>query len=347
MSQTSTQKKTAVVICPGRGTYNAEELGYLVRHHSDKASFIDMIDRVRKEAGQEAISSLDGADKYSSASHGSGENASLLIYACAMADFFSINRERYDIVAVTGNSMGWYLSLTAGGALSLEDGARLVNGMGQIVTKHGVGGQIVYPSVDDDWRPSEKRKKHIQDALSMVGDVTISTSIHLGGLHVFAGGDRGIKHLMSQLPKDGVFPLRLRGHSAFHSSKLDHIVPLAKTAFSPDMFGRPDLPLIDGQGNIWPHFSTDTDALYDYTLGRQINGAYDFTRAVQVAAKEFAPDVFIVLGPGSTMGAPTAQSLIELDWHGLTSKTDFLERQHNDPIIISMGRADQRALATK
>ena len=347
MSQTSTQKKTAVVICPRRGTYNAEELGYLVRHHSDKASFIDMIDRVRKEVGQEAISSLDGADKYSSASHGSGENASLLIYACAMADFFSINRERYDIVAVTGNSMGWYLSLTAGGALSLEDGARLVNGMGQIVTKHGVGGQIVYPSVDDDWRPSEKRKKHIQDALSMVGDVTISTSIYLGGLHVFAGGDRGIKHLMSQLPKDGVFPLRLRGHSAFHSSKLNHIVPLAKTAFSPDMFGRPDLPLIDGQGNIWPHFSTDTDALYDYTLGRQINGAYDFTRAVQVAAKEFAPDVFIVLGPGSTMGAPTAQSLIELDWHGLTSKTDFLERQHNDPIIISMGRVDQRALATK
>lgn len=340
-------RKTAVVICPGRGTYNAEELGYLSRHHSDKASFINMIDRVRKDAGQEAISVIDGADKFSSALHGSGETASLLIYACAMADFFSIDREHYDIVGVTGNSMGWYLSLTAGGALSLEDGARLVNGMGQIVTEHGVGGQVVYPSVDDDWRPSEKRKKIIHDALSMVGDVSISTSIHLGGMHVFAGGDRGIKHLMSQLPKDGVFPLRLRGHSAFHSPKLEHIVPMAKAAFSPDMFSQAELPLIDGQGNIWPHFSTDTDALYDYTLGRQINGTYDFTRAVQVAAKEFAPDVFIVLGPGGTMGAPTAQSLIEMDWQGLKSKTDFLQRQKEDPIIISMGRADQRALAIK
>ena len=340
-------RKTAVVICPGRGTYNAEELGYLSRHHSGKASFINMIDRVRKDAGQEAISVIDGADKFSSVLHGSGETASLLIYACAMADFFSIDREHYDIVGVTGNSMGWYLSLTAGGALSLEDGARLVNGMGQIVTEHGVGGQVVYPSVDDDWLPSEKRKKIIHDALSMVGDVSISTSIHLGGMHVFAGGDRGIKHLMSQLPKDGVFPLRLRGHSAFHSPKLEHIVPMAKAAFSPDMFSQPDLPLIDGQGNIWPHFSTDTDALYDYTLGRQINGTYDFTRAVQVAAKEFAPDVFIVLGPGGTMGAPTAQSLIEMDWHGLKSKTDFLQRQKDDPIIISMGRADQRALAIK
>lgn len=340
-------KKTAIVVCPGRGTYNADELGYLTRHHSDKASFIDMIDRIRKEAGQEGISTIDGADKFSPSLHGSGENASLLIYACAMADFFSIDRERYDIVGVTGNSMGWYLSLAAGGALSLEDGARLVNGMGQIMTEHGEGGQVVYPSVDEDWRASEKKKKLISDALSMVGDVTISTSIHLGGMHVFAGGDRGIRHLMSELPKEGVFPLRLRGHSAFHSPQLDHIVPMAKSAFAPDMFSQPDIPLIDGQGNIWPHFSTDTNALYDYTLGRQINGTYDFTRAVQVAAKEYAPDVFIVLGPGGTMGAPVAQSLIEMDWHKLKSKADFLERQKDNPIIISMGREDQRALALK
>ena len=340
-------KKTAVVICPGRGTYNADELGYLARHHSDKTSFIDMIDRVRAEAGQEAISVIDAAQKYSSARHGSGENASLLIYACALADFFAIDREQYDILAITGNSMGWYLSLAAGGALSLEDGARLVNGMGQIMTEHGVGGQVVYGSVNEDWMPSPKRQKAIDDALSMVGDLTLSTSIHLGGMHVFAGGERGIKHLMAQLPKDGVFPLRLRGHSAFHSAQLGHIVPMAKAAFAPDMFSQPDLPLIDGQGNIWPHFSTDTNALYDYTLGRQIKGTYDFTRAVQVAAKEFAPDVFIVLGPSGTMGAPTAQSLIQMNWRGLRGKADFQKRSAESPIIISMGREDQRALALK
>ena len=338
-------KKTAVVICPGRGTYNAAELGYLARHHKDKKSFIDMIDRVRAEAGQDPISSLDVAQKFSSQRHGSGENASLLIYACALADFFSINRELYDIVGVTGNSMGWYLSLAAGGALSLEDGARLVNGMGLIMTQHGVGGQVVYPKIDYNWVPNAKRQKLIDGALSMIGDLTLSTSIHLGGLHVFAGGDRGIKHLMAELPKDGNFPLRLRGHSAFHSPQLDHIVPMAKAAFASDIFRAPELPLIDGQGNIWPHFSTDTHALYDYTLGRQINGTYDFTRAVQVAAKEFAPDVFIVLGPGGTMGAPTAQSLIEMEWHDMKSKSDFLEKQKDVPLIISMGRDDQRLLA--
>ena len=339
-------KKAAVVICPGRGTYNADQLGYLTRYHSNKKSFIDMIDRVRFDAGQEAISAIDAAQSFSSARHGSGENASLLIYACAIADFFAIDREKYEIVAITGNSMGWYLSLAAGGALSLEDGARLVNGMGQTMTEHGVGGQVVYPSVNEEWTASSKRQKAIDDALSMVGDVTISTSIHLGGMHVFAGGDRGIRHLMAQLPKDGVFPLRLRGHSAFHSAQLDHIVPMAKAAFSSDMFSQPDVPLIDGQGNIWPHFSTDTHALYDYTLGRQISGTYDFTRAVQVAAKEFAPDLFIVLGPGGTMGAPVAQSLIQMNWRGLEGKTDFQKRNKDTPLILSMGRDAQRALVT-
>ena len=340
----ASKKKTAIVICPGRGTYNADEIGYLKRYHSDKTAFIDMLDRVRADAGQSAISELDTMDKYSQSIHGKGDNASLLIYACALSDYFSINRDLYDIVGVTGNSMGWYISLAVAGALSLEDGARLVNGMGRIMTKNGRGGQVVYSTVDDDWRPDTGKQKHVRDALSMIGDVSIETSIHLGGMHVFAGGDRGIKHLIATLPRDGNFPFQLRGHSAFHSSKLDHIVPLAQEAFAPNLFNSPNFPMIDGQGSTWSPYATDTQALYDYTLGAQINSTYDFSRAVQNAAHEFAPDVFIVLGPGGTMGAPVAQSLIAKNWRGLSSKTDFQNRQKTSPLILSMGRAENRSL---
>lgn len=341
-----TQRKTAVVICPGRGTYNADELGYLSRHHADKTAFLDMIDRVRADAGQVPITEFDGMDKFSPSVHGTGDNASLLIYACAMADYFSINRDLYDIVGVTGNSMGWYLSLAASGALSLEDGARLVNGMGRIMTQHGTGGQVVYSVVDDDWQPSPTKQKAVDEALSMIGDLSIETSIHLGGMHIFAGGDRGIKHLLSSLPREGHFPFQLRGHSAFHSSKLDHIVPLARAAFGADMFTQPTVPMIDGQGSVWSPIATDTEALYRYTLGDQINTTYDFSRAVQNAAHEFAPDVFIVLGPGGTMGGAAAQSLIAKNWRGLSGKADFTARQKDAPIILSMGRADNRDLVT-
>ena len=47
-------RKTAIVICPGRGTYNAAELGYLKTHHSDKAELISQIDAVRA-AGQTLV----------------------------------------------------------------------------------------------------------------------------------------------------------------------------------------------------------------------------------------------------------------------------------------------------
>ena len=35
-------KKTAVVICPGRGTYGKAELGYLHKYHDNKKTSFDM-----------------------------------------------------------------------------------------------------------------------------------------------------------------------------------------------------------------------------------------------------------------------------------------------------------------
>ncbi len=115
-------KQTALVICPGRGTYNAAELGYLKTHHSDKAEMIAKLDALRREQGQIPISELDAADKYAPSVHMTGDNASLLIYACALADFAAIDREKYDVVAVTGNSMGWYLALACAGVLGFRGG---------------------------------------------------------------------------------------------------------------------------------------------------------------------------------------------------------------------------------
>ena len=55
-------RKTAVVICPGRGTYNATELGYLSRHFPD-AGLLSRFEALR--AGQESLSDLDGAASFS------------------------------------------------------------------------------------------------------------------------------------------------------------------------------------------------------------------------------------------------------------------------------------------
>ena len=84
--------------------------------------------------------------------------------------------------------------------------------------------------------------------------------------------------------------------------------------------------------------------MWDYTFGHQILAPYDFALSVRVAVQEFAPDVIILPGPGDTLGGAIAQALIGIEWQGLASKGDFMARQAADPILRSMGRAEQRAL---
>ena len=85
-------------------------------------------------------------------------------------------------------------------------------------------------------------------------------------------------------------------------------------------------------------------ALRDYTFVTQILETYDFTRAIQVAVKEYAPDRIILLGPGDTLGGAIAQALIAIRWQGMRSKQDFQAVQGSDgPLLLSMGRGDQRS----
>jgi [acyl-carrier-protein] S-malonyltransferase len=338
-------KQKLLVVCPGRGTYNTSELGYLKRHHPDRADMIAQIESLRASEGQIPISELDSAEKYSPSLHMPGDNASLLIYACALADFAAIDRDRYEIVGVTGNSMGWYLALACAGVLDFDGGARLVNTMGRLMHEQGQGGQVVWSMADADWRIDPAKEAELDAVLAEAANRNVHVSIRLGAMIVFAADDEGMKWLMERLPQDDRFPMKLNYHAAFHSLLLDHIVPLAQAANPVSDFGEGTIPAIDGTGRVWSPKTFNPAAIYDYTLGTQINRTYDFSRAVQVAAFEFAPDRIVVLGPGTTLGAPVAQALIASGWRDLAGKADFQARQSDDPLLISMGIAEQRAYA--
>ena len=150
-------RKTAVVICPGRGTYTKTELGYLGRYFPDKP-LLARFDDTRTSLGQETLTALDGAPAYSVVRHTRGDNASGLIYGATLGDFRAIDREKVDVVAVTGNSMGWYSTLACGGALTAENGFAVVNTMGTLMQEALIGGQTLYPFVGEDWRNDPAQK---------------------------------------------------------------------------------------------------------------------------------------------------------------------------------------------
>lgn len=342
--------KTAVVICPGRGTYTKSELGYLKRRFRD-AALLSAFDRTREALGQETLGALDGAASYSVARHTRGDNASALIYAATLGDFRAIDRDGVEVVAVTGNSMGWYSALACAGALTAEAGFEVVNTMGTLMQEALIGGQIVHPHMAEDWVADPARKAGLMAKVAAIGardGHVLGLSIDLGGMLVLAGNDGGLKAFEAEVPPEqGRFPLRLSNHAAFHTALQAPVAERGRARLSPDLFGQPTLPLIDGRGAIWWPGATDTDALWDYTLGHQVTEPYDFTHAIRIAAREFAPDLFIVTGPGNTLGGAVAQSLILANWRGMGSKTDFQTWQQTAPILVSMGMEDQRVTVTK
>lgn len=341
----SRSRRTALVVCPGRGVYNAAELGYFKTHHADKADLLAGFDRQRAQHNQPLISALDQKEKFSRATFTRGDNASGLIYACSYADFLSIDRTAFDIVAVTGNSMGWYTALACAGAVSPENGFRTVNTTGAIMHQHSIGGQIVYPFVTDEWKADEGMHETLQTLVETTDGLHIS--IHFGGMMVLAGTDSALDHALKILPPlQGRFPLRLPNHAAFHSPLMAENSERARSILPPDMFHQPSTPMIDGRGKVWNPKACNLMDLWDYTFGTQIIDTYDFTRSVQTGLKEFAPDCIIVLGPGNTLGGATAQAMLLCGWDGLTTKSDFSDRQSSDPLMLAMGHKDQRSLTT-
>ncbi len=339
-------KQRAVVICPGRGTYNKEELGYLQRLHGDKTEIVSLIDDYRESQGQIKVSELDGMDNYSMRVHTAGENASALIYACALSDYQAINQDEFDIVAVTGNSMGWYIALAVAGALKPQQAIELINTMGSMMTNGVIGGQMIYPIINDDWQIDNEKEQQVMQWLAQANEKAgceVHISINLGGYIVFGGNKAGLKALETLLPVvQDRYPMNLFNHAAFHTPLLTDVSKQAMDKMSSSMFNAPKVPLIDGLGQVWQPYSCDTKQLYNYTLDTQVVAPYNFSKAIEVAIKEFAPDKLIILGPGATLGGAVAQSLIAHQWQDMANKEDFITLQKENPYILAMGLMEQR-----
>lgn len=334
-------KKTALVVCPGRGTYNKAELGYITQHlkHAD---LLKQFDAVRAERALPTVSELDQQSVFSRTLHLKAENAAALIFAAGLNDYQCIDPQQFDVVAITGNSMGWYTALGCAGVLTPEKGMHLVSDMAML-TADGAGAQFIYPVIDDNWQPDSNRQALV-DAQLRRHQGELFMSIVYGGYAVIAGTTNAVKAAMAELPPcDERFPLLLPGHAAFHTSMMQQASDKALTMWPHTEFSLPNVPLIDGRGHIWPALGADLSQLQQYTLTHQVCKTYDFSLALQVAVKEFAPDHIILLGPGASLGGAVAQSLIQKNWQGFKSKQDFVAAQDSElPYVISMGLSEQR-----
>lgn len=340
-----TKKKRIVVVCPGRGSYTQETLGYLKSIGAENSAFVAQMNKLKADLSEPTIAELDGAPKFDPKFHLPGENASVLIHTCAYSDYLQIDQDKFEIVAVIGNSMGWYIALAVAGVLDNVAAFQVINTMGSMMKDALVGAQAITSVVDDEWAYDPKKQAKLEQVMEEVNqqpDCSLYLSINLGGYRVVAGNDKGVSLFLKTMPKDGIYPFKLMFHGAFHTELLGNISRQGFERLGQNLFRKPGLPLIDGNGKIWQPYSSSVEGLRDYTLGHQVTRAYDFSASVRVALREFAPDHLVLLGPGGTLGGSIGQVMIESKWKGIHNKNEFSALQKDRPFLISMGMKEQR-----
>ncbi|MEQ1894664.1 MAG: ACP S-malonyltransferase, partial [Planctomycetota bacterium] len=265
------------LFCPGRGSYTEKSLRSLPAGEA----WVVAAEELRREYGLESLLALDQAAKFEPARHLRPANAAALIYVSSMLDARDVlTRER--VVCVGGNSLGWYTALAVAGALSFEDGFRLVQEMALLQEQGEPGGQVIYPVVDAEWRPSAEARAAVERLLAS-GAGELFPSIHLGGYEVLAGTNAGVARLLPVKLGSTSYPFRLAQHGPYHTPLANGVAARAREQLARLDFRAPTLTLIDGRGVRFTPNATDLAALRAYTLGAQVDTPYDFSASVRVA----------------------------------------------------------------
>ena len=331
----------AAVAFPGRGAYGPSSLGSLPAAHP----WVRRADDLRRSAGLPALSEIDASDRFLAAVHLRPTHAWPLTFISGLLDAERI-ADDHEVVVVVASSIGWYTALAASGALGFDNAFRLVQRMAQAADEPLGGdasaGELVYPLTDDAWERDEARSAAVDAAVARAG-AAAARAIELGSFSVVGGTASGVESVREALPPVTVggrtYPLRLGSGDGWHTPLRSGAATSAAEELADLAWERPNVTLIDGHGARFTPWSTDPSLLARATLHDHADAPYDFARALRVALREYAPDVVLLPGPGSTLGAPCAQIIVAEGYRGVRSRAEFEAVQAGpSPILLSMRR---------
>ncbi len=322
----------AVLLLPGAGAYRRASLGSLPAHDRHVAE----ADALRREAGLPTLTEIDGAASFEPSVHGQPIHAMPLAYLLGVLAVERAQRD-HEVVAVTASSIGWYTALAVAGALSFDDGLRLVHEIASVEQQAERGVQLVYPLTDANWRPHPALRAALDAALAAAGD-RVSVVQELGP-HVILGGEpSAVERCFSALRPVQIgerrFPRRIH-RAALHGTTSARLPDDAVLRLAALHWRRPEITLIDGRGARHAPWSSDPGRLREYTLHELRAAPARFADSVRVALREYAPDVLIALGPGRSLAAVAAQLMVAEGYRGLRTRAAFEAAQQHGTLVLS------------
>ena len=195
---------------------------------------------------------------------------------------------------VAGHSLGEFSALVAAGALSFEDGLRLVYARAMAMQKAcevAPGTMAAIVGLDDE------TVEKICQQVSAVGNVVVAANYNCPGQLVISGNIDAVNQACELLKEAGAkraLPLKVGG--AFHSPLMQPAKDELQTAIENTTFAEPKCPVyqnVDGQ----PHTAPEE---IKKNLIAQLTSSVRWTSSVQNMIKDGAND-FTECGPGKAL----------------------------------------------
>ena len=211
---------------------------------------------------------------------------------------------------VAGHSLGEFSALVAAGALSFEDGLRLVYARAMAMQKAcevAPGTMAAIVGLDDE------TVEKICQQVSTVGNVVVAANYNCPGQLVISGNIDAVTQACELLKEAGAKrapPLKVGG--AFHSPLMQPAKDELQTAIENTTFAEPKCPVyqnVDGQ----PHTAPEE---IKKNLIAQLTSSVRWTSSVQNMIKDGAND-FTECGPGKALQGMIGRIDKDVTAHGI------------------------------
>lgn len=192
---------------------------------------------------------------------------------------------------VAGHSLGEFSALVAAGALSFEDGLRLVHARALAMQKACEANPSTMAAVlglDDE---------PVTKICAEIDEVVVPANYNCPGQIVISGSKKGIEIACQKLTEAGakrVLPLNVGG--AFHSPLMEPARQELATAIKNTKFSTPNCPIYQ---NVTATPFTDPEQIKENLIS-QLTASVKWTQTVQNMCNDGATD-FLEVGPGKVL----------------------------------------------
>ncbi|SFS41522.1 [acyl-carrier-protein] S-malonyltransferase [Porphyromonadaceae bacterium NLAE-zl-C104] len=199
--------------------------------------------------------------------------------------------EEFQPDMTAGHSLGEFSALVAAGALSFEDGLKLVYARALAMQKACEANPSTMAAILA--LPDEK----VEEICASIDDVVVPANYNCPGQIVISGSNSGIEkacELMKEAGAKRALPLKVGG--AFHSPLMESARVELSDAIESTRFSAPVCPVYQ---NVSTTGETDPDTIKQNLIA-QLTSPVKWTQSVQQMVADGATE-FVELGPGSVL----------------------------------------------